>query len=425
MSVAPCLLAYPSPNRPFNRPLNRCTDLPWLPAALPRMDPRMTCEPLAVDKLASLHPPDGQTMAQASASPHVPAYTTRLALEVFGPHETPNGFQALADEWNDLVSRSRSDTFFLTYEWQTIWWEQLGKGELWILSFRCPDTGMLVGIAPLYRTWQPEPEGAESQGRWQFNIVGCIEVSDYLDLITATGWETEVYLALRAWLESDESPAWSVLDLCNLPEVSLTYKLVPEIFGDSYQVTVFQEDVAPSIHLPHTYDAYLMDQVEKKQRHEIRRKQRRAEREATVGFYMVDARHDLDAEVDDFIRLQMLSDPEKANFMTTEMKRFFRAVAHRMLESGHLRLFFLTLDGYKSSTLYAFEYNRRLLLYNSGYDPKEYANLSPGWVLLAYAIQYAVAIGSEQFDFMQGDEEYKFRFGARGHSVMRVIVRRC
>lgn len=346
----------------------------------------------------------------------------QLDRTIYGPHDRPNGFLALADEWNDLVSRSRSDTFFLTHEWQTIWWDQLGKGELWIIAFRCPDTHTLVGIAPLYRTQQARAEGAGSY--WQFNIVGCIEVSDYLDLIAAKGWEEAVFLNLRAWLESEDAPAWDVLDLCNLPEVSLTFQLVPDLFGSDYQVQVFREDVAPSIHLPRRYDDYLMEQVEKKQRHEIRRKQRRAEREAEVGFYMVGPKHDLDAEVDDFIRLQMLSDTEKARFMTIEMKRFFRAVAHKTQGSGHLRLLFLTLNGYKAATLYAFEYNRRLLLYNSGYDPEEYANLSPGWVLLSYAIQYAIAIGSDQFDFMQGDEEYKFRFGARSHNVMRVIVRR-
>jgi hypothetical protein len=29
------------------------------------------------------------------------------------------GFTALHDEWNDLLQRSRFDTIFLTWEWQT------------------------------------------------------------------------------------------------------------------------------------------------------------------------------------------------------------------------------------------------------------------------------------------------------------------
>lgn len=369
----------------------------------------MTCQPPAPDRLRP---------ATTSADPADMPSLRSLAVTTYGPDGPSTGFQALAAEWNALVSRSRSDTFFLTYEWQTLWWEELGEGDLWIVAFRCPETDTLVGIAPLYLV-------ETKDGEKKLNIVGCVEVSDYLDLIAAAGWENEVYAALAQWLDSPAAPAWDVLDLCNLPDVSLTYRLLPDIFNAAgYSAQVFQEDVAPSIHLPATYDAYLMEQVEKKHRHEIRRKQRRAEREANVGFYMVGPKHDLNAEVDDFIRLQMLSDPNKATFMTLEMKRFFRTVAHRMLEIGQLRLFFLTLDGYKAATLFAFEYNQRLLLYNSGYDPEQYAQLSPGWVLLSYAIQYSIALGNDQFDFMQGDEEYKYRFGARTHPVMRVIVER-
>ena len=370
----------------------------------------MTCQPPAPELLRTADPSTENTGPVAALRP--------LNATVYGPDAAPNGFTALAAEWNSLVSRNRSGTFFLTYEWQTLWWEELGEGDLWIVAFRCPETEVLVGIAPLYLL-------ETKDGEKKLNIVGCVEVSDYLDLIAAAGWEREVYAALAQWLDSPAAPAWDVLDLCNLPDVSLTYRFLPDIFNAAgYSAQVFQEDVAPSIHLPATYDAYLMEQVEKKHRHEIRRKQRRAEREAEVGFYMVGPKHDLNAEVDDFIRLQMLSDPNKATFMTLEMKRFFRAVAHRMLENGQLRLFFLTLDGYKAATLFAFEYNRRLLLYNSGYDPEQYAQLSPGWVLLSYAIQYSIALGNEQFDFMQGNEEYKYRFGARTHPVMRVIVER-
>jgi CelD/BcsL family acetyltransferase involved in cellulose biosynthesis len=39
-------------------------------------------------------------------------------------------------------------------------------------------------------------------------------------------------------------------------------------------------------------------------------------------------------------------------------------------------------------------------------------------------IQYAIAAGCRLFDFMQGDEEYKYRFGSTDYKVMRVIVHR-
>jgi CelD/BcsL family acetyltransferase involved in cellulose biosynthesis len=347
---------------------------------------------------------------------------TVLYCQVYGPQAAPSGFDALAAEWNPLLKRSRFDNFFSTFEWQTTWWENLGTGDLWIVALRRGDTGALVGIAPLYLiTLASGPDA----GKRQLNLVGCIEVSDYLDLIIEQGYEHAVYTELLHWLQSDAAPQWDIFDLCNLPEVSATYRDLAALYaGAGLAVEVFQEDTAPQFTLPRRFDDYLQNQVDKKQRHEIRRKQRRAEREATIGLALVGKQHLLEAEVDDFVALQRASRADKAEFMTPEMRRFFLAVARRTLDMGVLRLFFLTINGEKAATMFAFEYNRRFWLYNSGYDPEAHAQLSPGWVILAYVIEYAIAAGCSVFDFMQGNEEYKYRFGAQDYKVMRVIARR-
>ena len=344
---------------------------------------------------------------------------------VYGPDssridEVPAGFERLADEWNELVHSSLSSTIFLTYEWQTTWWRYLGHGELWIVAFRQPGSGELVGIAPLYLF---EDESGETAGKRRFSLVGCIEVSDYLDLIIAKGWEAAVSRSLLNWLYSDQAPAWDFLDLCNLPEDSQTHReFARQAEVRASEVEVFREDVAPQFDLPLHYDSYLTEQVDKKQRHEIRRKQRRAEREADIGFFMVGPEHCLEAEVDDFIALQRASREDKSEFMTPEMHRFFKAAARSMFDAGYLRIWFLTINGEKAAALFGFEYEKRFLLYNSGYDPDAYAHLSPGWVLLAYCIQYTIAAGGRRFDFMQGDEAYKYMFGSKDYQVMRVIV---
>ena len=351
-----------------------------------------------------------------------------LVCTVHGPgissiDELPYGFECLADEWNQLVRSSRSSTIFLTYEWQTTWWRHLGHGELWIVVFRRPE--LRANWSALPRSIYSKMNRARRPGKRRFSLVGCIEVSDYLDLIIAKGWESAVSRSLLDWLYSDAAPAWDFLDLCNLPEDSLTYREFAEQAAErSTKVEVFREDVAPQFDLPTHYDTYLSEQVDKKQRHEIRRKQRRAEREADIGFYMVGPEHCLEAEVDDFIALQRASREDKSEFMTSEMHRFFMAAARNMFDAGYLRLWFLTINGEKAAALFAFEYEKRYLLYNSGYDPDAHAQLSPGWVLLAYCIQYTIAAGGRRFDFMQGDEAYKYRFGSKDYQVMRVIVAR-
>ncbi len=364
-------------------------------------------------------PQQTEEMPNQSSALAMPGSVRRI---VYGPAATPNGFAALAAEWNDLVKRSRYNTIFLTYEWQTTWWQYLGVGDLWIVAIRTVEDNKLIGIIPLYHT---RHQGGRHAGKQVLTLVGCIEVSDYLDIISAKGCEEIVYSELLAWLQSEEAPAWDVVDLCNLPEDSLTYRtFAAESRAAGFQATVQQEDVAPQFPLPLHYETYLQEQVEKKQRHEIRRKQRRAERECTVGFYLVGKEHNLEAEVDDFVVLQRASREDKADFMTPEMRRFFGAVARTMLDAGYLRLCFLTLNGEKAAALFAFEYDYKFLLYNSGYDPDAYSQLSPGWVILSYSVQYAIAAGCRVFDFMQGNEEYKYRYGSQDYKVMRTIVER-
>lgn len=345
-----------------------------------------------------------------------------LTLTAYGPQSEQDGFDALAEEWNAVVQRSKSNTLFLTREWQSTWWKHLGEGDLWILALREGENNRLVAIAPFYRVTFTEGELA---GKRQMCLVGCIEVSDYLDLIIEEGWEEEACAAITEWLHGPDAPEWDLVDLCNLPEESQTWRIMPEYLAQAgLAVRTFQEDVAPQFTLPLRYEEYLQNQVEKKQRHEIRRKQRRAEREAEVDFVVVGAQHCLEAEVDDFVALQRASRTDKSLFMTPEMQRFFQAAARVLYDAGWLRLCFLTLNGEKAASLYAFEYNRRFLLYNSGYDPQLHAQLSPGWVILSYAIQYAIACGCRVFDFMQGGEEYKYRFGSLDYRVMRITASR-
>ena len=345
-----------------------------------------------------------------------------LRVVTFNPLDQPSGFQALAAEWDNLVHASAAQPFFMRLAWQTVWWENLGLGELWITAYYQPDTDELVGILPFYLL---SGEDSHHDGRPQLSIVGCIEVSDYLDVIVAKGWESSVYAAFLDWLYSEEAPTWGVVDLCNLPSASTTYTWLPEMAqARGVEVKVFQEDVAPAISLPDRYSTYLDEQVDKKQRHEIRRKLRRIEREANVGLYVVGPVHDLDAEVTEFIRLQKASGADKADFMDAEMQSFFRKMSKVMFEAGHLRLMFLTLNGEPAATLLAFTYDGRFLLYNSGFNPQLHAQLSPGWVILSYATQYAIASGHRVFDFMQGDEEYKSRFGSVDYPVMRVLLER-
>jgi CelD/BcsL family acetyltransferase involved in cellulose biosynthesis len=329
-------------------------------------------------------------------------------------HFESGGFWALKPEWNALLHRSRCDTLFLTWEWQSTWWKHLGKGELLLLGFRGGNDARLVGIAPLFQT---RTEGGLSV----LYLVGCRAVSDYLDVIVERGEEDAVYHALLDYLES-QAPAWDLVDFCNVPQDSRTLVQLRELAeARGYQTLVEVEDVCPIIPLPATWDAYLMS-LDKKQRHEVRRKLRKADAEADTRLVVVGRDHNLQAEMETFIELHQKSTPEKDEFMDPQMQEFFFDVARVLQDRGWLQLAFVEMDGQKAATLLNFDYDDAILVYNSGYDPTQFRHLSPGIVITARCIEQAIALGRSKFDFLRGDEVYKYRFGAQDSEVRRLLI---
>jgi CelD/BcsL family acetyltransferase involved in cellulose biosynthesis len=327
--------------------------------------------------------------------------------------------EQISEQWNELLSCcSASHVPFLRFEYLSTWWETLGGGEwpdsdLYILIGERED-GELVGIAPLFFTHNRQAEPA-------LMLVGSIEISDYLDFIVRTSDIEEFAKTLLEFLTGIDDPAWHVLDLYNLPDTSPTLpalKNAAEKIGWIYKQEQLQP--CPHIPLPGDWEAYLST-IDKKQRHEIRRKMRRAEENnPPVLWYFVTDEEKLDQEIDDFLAM-MAQDPEKARFLSDVMRTQMRASVHAAFQAGWLQLSFLTVGGEKSASYLNFDFGGHIWVYNSGWDLK-YRDLSPGWVLLGYLLKWAIDHGRQSFDFMRGAEDYKYRFGGIDRYVMRAHI---
>ncbi|MFQ6001690.1 MAG: GNAT family N-acetyltransferase, partial [Anaerolineae bacterium] len=193
-------------------------------------------------------------------------------------------FLLLREEWNRLLAKSPSDSIFLTWEWQSLWWEFFGIGhQLLLLTARQEEE--LVGIAPLFYA----DEGT-------IRLVGGTEISDYLDIIALSGYEREVWSAFLAYLL--EECSWATLDLHNLPDASPTREVFFSLAEEhGLKVEASLEDVCPLIFLPGTWEEYLQ-MLDKKRRHELRRKLRKAQREAQVDWYLVSEDANLASEME-------------------------------------------------------------------------------------------------------------------------------
>jgi CelD/BcsL family acetyltransferase involved in cellulose biosynthesis len=318
-------------------------------------------------------------------------------------------------EWNGLLTNSISDNPFLRYEYQRAWWEHRGGGE-WkeakLILVTAREDEKLIGIAPLFI--------ADHDGRPALLLIGSIEISDYLDVIVRADDHARFLSGLFDFLASTLTDNWPAVDWYNIPDSSTTLTALKEEAakrGWTHHEEVYRP--TPRIALNGSFEEYLA-RVEKKQRHEIRRKMRRADESGRGVRWHISSMADVEAEIDSFLAL-MEQDPGKAGFLHEAMRAQMRAVIRAAHDNGWLWLAFLEADGQRIAANLNFDYNGKLWGYNAGVN-RAFMDLSPGWVLLGHVLQWACENGRAEFDFMRGDEEYKYRFGAVNRHVMRVVL---
>ena len=90
---------------------------------------------------------------------------------------------------------------------------------------------------------------------------------------------------------------------------------------------------------------------------------------------------------------------------------FRRDALPRFDRAGCLRLYLLRFDGAAAAGFYGFSHRGRGYSYLTGFDPA-FAFESPGTLVLAHAIEAAIAEGAGEFHFLRGREAYKYEWGA-------------
>ncbi len=323
----------------------------------------------------------------------------------------------LALDWEALHEQSPTATLFNHPRWAALWWKHFGhEGDLRLLAVQS-SSGALLGLAPLY----VDRQGSDAP---VLRLIGGVDVADYLDFVVPPVCDEEItYVLLDCWASelADDLP---VLDLHSIPEASPTRELLRRWAEDrGFFCHERVEDVSPVIALPDTWEEYLSS-LSKKQRHEVRRKRRKAEREAELSWFYVEDWHRIPSAVEEFIALHQLSSKDKEDFMTPEMQTFLRELAALAYAEGWLKLAFLKLDDRMAASYFCFDYRNDILVYNSGYDPELAPGLSPGNVLISFCIEDAIRQGRNHFDFLRGEETYKFRLGAVATHVYQVTVSR-
>ncbi len=294
------------------------------------------------------------------------------------------------DRWTtasfDLEPVSPRTGPFVRRELLGVWWRhRAGDGELRLL-----DSG--DGLVPL--CWV---DGA-------VRFVGEAGLIDYRSPLGAgTGELIATYL-------SDLDPG-TPLHFDSLPREAAT-ALAAGFATAGLDVVPVRHTTTAVLALPDAFELWL-ESLTGKQRHEVRRKLRRFE--TAGGTPRLTRRKGTDA-VAAFTELHRKADGAKGRFMTEEMEAFFGSL-HQEADAV-----IDILEGPAATPVaaaFGFEDDDAYYLYNSGFDPAA-RSLSPGIVMLAALVDRAIRSGKKVFDFLKGDEMYKFRHGARPRPLYEI-----
>ncbi|MGA7172826.1 MAG: GNAT family N-acetyltransferase [Candidatus Dormiibacterota bacterium] len=324
---------------------------------------------------------------------------------------TSDGLRRLRPEWNEVEAAGEPINPFLSWDWQWAWWEAFGA-ERNLLCLVVSDSDQVLGIVPLQ---------SDTAGRRIWGFGGGAELSDHLGFVFRPSRAGEVAArALEHLCHGEPGKSPTALDLHYLLDDSpalLALSQAAEQLELSQELT--QEEVSPQVILGGGFEEYLTQRLNKKDRHELRRKQRRLDSEQPEWRLITQKELGLEAAIDAFFPILRASGPHKVEFLTPEVESFIRTACRSLNERGWLRLQFIEAGGTLTAATLGFTVSGTWHLYNSGYQP-EAAALSPGLLCVAEGIRVAIDEGCHTADFLRGSEAYKYHLGAVDKPLWRI-----
>lgn len=294
---------------------------------------------------------------------------------------------ALDGEWSALASRAPGATPFQWPAWLLPWYRVWAADRVHVIALR-RDDGTLAAVVPAVRTGARLELAGSGVGDYLAPVIDASAVQD-------PGPMLEEAVGGHACLFHD------VPDEIGWPRA-----------GEKGPWCVAPASICPRIPLPKTIDAWRAGLPSGLQRnlrrygHRLRAKGARCD---TV------TRSDDVAPVLDTLfalharRWQAREQP--GIFAEDDVRRFHRASAPKLFDRGLLRLHVLASGAATVGVQYVLVQGSTAYSYIAGFDP-DWTELSPGTLLMAYAIERAIDEGCSVFDLLRGAEAYKYGWGA-------------
>jgi CelD/BcsL family acetyltransferase involved in cellulose biosynthesis len=296
---------------------------------------------------------------------------------------------------------------FVTPPWLKAWWRHFSAENEALLLLVTQDNRPL-GLAPLMLRNKTA------------RFMGSADLCDSGDFVVASGMEDFFSQAVLRHLEK-EGIKRLVLEQVR-PDSRVCEHFIPTAQANGWSVSLIPQGASMQMDLPKSWESYLQG-LSAKQRHEVRRKLRRANDKGILVSQVIRQAEQTRSAMDTFMHLFRQSRADKEEFMTGKREAFFRSLAEELARYGMLYLLCLTIDNLPAAAVFCVEHGNTMHLYNNGFDPR-FRGVSAGLVSKILTIRASIESGLSVYDFLSGTEHYKYQLGGVEIPLLRCIVER-
>lgn len=335
-------------------------------------------------------------------------------------HEQRDALESLRSEWDELACENARSGLCCSAAWYLSWLDNIDhKSKPLVIAVR-DNTGNLVGVAPLCKK-QYRFRGLNFTA---IGFGGCdVVCGDYLDILTAGDRPSIMQAVLdRLWELRGSWNLFIVGDVVSGGDLQLKIKQWAK--DNNIPNRPMYDMPGLYIELPRTFEDYVGG-LSKSVRYSIRRNTQAVKK---LGAYIetYTEPEQVVAHLDTLIRLHEARWRKADQPGVLGYNGFPEFLRHVILSSSvctQCRLYLLMHEGQAVAAELVFYFGESAFFYQTGYDPKSpVARASPGLVLMQQAMKDTIDHGLRYFDFMRGDELYKYSWTQKQRTITMSIL---
>jgi len=332
-------------------------------------------------------------------------------------------FERLKPDWDEIYQADPDAQIFLSWTWMSQW-IPMSSGSWFILAAKPEPDARYVAIFPL--RWRLKEDKA---GFYNEIVMTGNYAADYTGFICRPEFDDR---AVSAFARHFKRLNWRRLHLDYVRMTESRSRAFLLNFSDKRFETkagsrINKQDninnlLCPSVSLPDQWDAYLATCTSTNMRQKLRRFLRQIE--ADPLFRITHSKGE-EVERDLKILLKFWAakwGSRKGDRLSSILKSNF-TMLRRCAEAGLLFLPMLWRGDQPLGGLASLvdPWKKAIHFYLAGRD-ESFNDPPPGLVLHAHSIRYAIGQGIKTYDFLRGNEPYKYSFGAKERPIACIVV---